>query len=82
MVRQLNKEEEAYIRGVIDSGNTFRKAQEIFLQKYNRNLSLDTLSRVSKRTKIIKKEPPSERKFNVEEEVAIIKIVKANRWDT
>lgn len=80
-MKQLSEREEGYIKGLLDCGTKYRDIQEKFSEKYKRKLSLDTISRISRHSKKIKRENNDFRKCTTEKEDRIIlKVIRQNRW--
>ena len=83
MVKQLTEKQESYVKGLLDAGLSYREALDKFFEKYKRLLSLDTISRISKRSKKIKVLPPQNEKISTVREIRIIsKVIKENRWQS
>lgn len=55
MVKQLDEKEEAYCKGFLDSGLSFRKSIARLLKKFGRILSLNTIKRINEQSKKITK---------------------------
>ena len=81
-MKQLSEEQEGYLKALLDMELSYRECQAAFLKKYDRNLSLHTISSWVKRSKKLKEHKRRPKCTNLREDRIIIKTVKANRWST
>ena len=83
MVKQLKKEE-YYLKGLLEGGLSYRKAKNKFQEKFSRTLSLETIGRIAKSSKRIKKPKinPNPRKTSPYEDRITIRVIKKNRWES
>jgi len=86
MVKQLNDRQESYVKGLIDSGRlTYREIQGKFKEKYSRTISLETLFRISKRSRKIKHQkmlPQNQKSTTPKQDRLIFRVVKSHRWNS
>ena len=78
---QLSEMQEGFIKGLLVAGTRFEDAQRFFQQKYNRKISLSVISRISNRSKKIKRENNNYSKCTTDREDRILlKSIRENRW--
>ena len=82
MVKQPKKEEEYYLKGLLEGGLSYRKTKNKFQEKFSP--SLETIGRIAKSSKRIKKPKinPNPRKTSPYEDRITIRVIKKNRWES